>query len=130
MSPSWTLDTCCDTETTWFLAFYALYVALILLFWRRADKMLKPFKLLAVFCHEMSHGSAAWLTCGKIKSIAVYDSEAGLVSYTGGCKALTIPAGYVGNAFWGGAFVALSAHRIGATVAACIISVALLLALV
>jgi Peptidase M50B-like len=39
---------------------------------------------------------------------------------------MIIPAGYVGGAFWAGAFVALSGHRIGATVGAVIISMALM----
>ena len=40
-----------------------------------------------------------------------------------------IPAGYVGGAFWGGAIVALSGNRIGATVAATILATALMGAL-
>ena len=40
-----------------------------------------------------------------------------------------IPAGYVGGAFWGGAIVALSGNRIGATVAATILTTALMGAL-
>jgi Peptidase M50B-like len=39
------------------------------------------------------------------------------------------PAGYVGGAFWGAAFVALSGNRIGATVAGCIFTAALLTSL-
>lgn len=42
---------------------------------------------------------------------------------------MIIPAGYVGGAFWGAAFVALSGNRIGATVAGCIMVVALLTSL-
>jgi len=53
----------------------------------------------------------------------------GVAKYTGGCRCLIIPAGYVGGAFWGAAFVALSGHRIGATVAGCIFSAALLISL-
>lgn len=87
------------------------------------------FYPLLVFVHEMSHASAAWLTCGKVKGIEVYANEAGVAKYQNGCQAIVIPAGYVGGAFWGGAFVALSGHRIGATVAACIVSAALLIAL-
>ena len=38
-------------------------------------------------------------------------------------------AGYVGGSFWGAAFVALSGNRIGATVAGCIFTLALLTSL-
>jgi Peptidase M50B-like len=50
-------------------------------------------------------------------------------STAGGCRAIVIPAGYVGAAFWGGAFVALSGNRIGATVIAGIICAFLLVSL-
>jgi hypothetical protein len=40
-----------------------------------------------------------------------------------------VPAGYVGGAFWGGAFVALSGNRIGATIVAAGITLALLFSL-
>jgi hypothetical protein len=64
-----------------------------------------------------------------VKSIVVNLDQSGTASYTGGIQWIVIPAGYVGGAFWGGAFVALSGSRIGATVAACVVSTALLLAL-
>lgn len=123
----WNLNGCCDTDVVLFLVFYSVYFVLIYWFWNY--QFLKPLKLFAVFVHEMSHASAAWLTCGKVKAVEVYGSEAGIVGYSGGIKAIVIPAGYVGGAFWGGAFVALSGGRIGATVAACIVSAALILAL-
>lgn len=47
-------------------------------------------------------------------------------------KKLQLPsltAGYVGGAFWGAAFVALSGNRVGATVAGCIFTAALLISL-
>ena len=53
----------------------------------------------------------------------------GVAKYTGGCRCIIIPAGYVGGAFWGAAFVALSGNRIGATVAGCIFTAALLTSL-
>lgn len=77
----------------------------------------------------MSHASAAWLTCGKVKKIEVYHNEAGVAAYSGGIQMIIIPAGYVGGAFWGAAFVTLSGNRIGATVAACVVATALIIAL-
>jgi hypothetical protein len=124
---SWKLTTCCGVEEKIFLAFYFAYGILIHFLFKY--ELLYPFKLLAVFVHEMGHGSAAWLTCGKVKSIVVNLDQSGTASYTGGLQWMIIPAGYVGGAFWGGAFVALSGSRIGATVAACTVSTALLIAL-
>ena len=123
----WSLTGCCGVEEQIFLALYFVYGIIIHCFFRY--EIFYPFKLLAVFVHEMSHGSAAWLTCGKVKSIVVNLDQSGTASYTGGMQWMIIPAGYVGGAFWGGAFVALSGSRIGATVAACIVSMALLIAL-
>jgi Peptidase M50B-like len=124
---SWTLVGCCGVEEKIFLALYLVYGIIIHCFFQY--QVFYPFKLLAVFVHEMSHGSAAWLTCGKVKSIVVNLDQSGTASYSGGWQWMIIPAGYVGGAFWGGAFVALSGSRIGATVAACVVSTALLIAL-
>lgn len=61
-----------------------------------------------------------------VSFLPVYDNEGGVTHFTGGAQCIVIPAGYVGGAFWGGAFVAMSGHRIGATVGALIISLALM----
>lgn len=50
-----------------------------------------------------------------MKGIEVETNEGGVTKYVGGCRIIVIPAGYVGGAFWGGFFVALSGSRIGAT---------------
>jgi Peptidase M50B-like len=123
----WDLQPCCDFQEKLFIGLYVAYFVLIYLLWR--TELLKPMKLLGVFVHEMGHASAAWLTCGRVKGIEVYNNEAGLAVFSGGCKLIIIPAGYVGGAFWGGAFVALSGNRIGATVAACLIAAALIVSL-
>lgn len=123
----WQLKGCCGREEQIFLALYFLYGLLIHFLFLK--ELFYPFKLLAVFVHEMGHGSAAWLTCGKVKSINLNLDQSGTASYTGGIQWVVIPAGYVGGAFWGAAFVALSGNRIGATVAACIVSAALLISL-
>ena len=69
------------------------------------------------------------MTGGSVKKIEVYNNEGGVTGYTGGVRCLVIPAGYVGCAFWGGLFVALSGDRIGATVVAGLITTALLVSL-
>jgi hypothetical protein len=123
----WRLHGCCEREESIFLGLYFLYGIMIHCFYMQ--EVFYPFKLLAVFVHEMGHGSAAWLTCGKVKSIKVNLDQSGTAAYSGGVQWVVIPAGYVGGAFWGAAFVALSGSRIGATVAACLVSTALLISL-
>jgi Peptidase M50B-like len=123
----WRLHGCCEREESIFLGLYFFYGIMIHCFYMQ--EVFYPFKLLAVFVHEMGHGSAAWLTCGKVKSIKVNLDQSGTAAYSGGIQWVVIPAGYVGGAFWGAAFVALSGSRIGATVAACLVSTALLISL-
>jgi hypothetical protein len=73
--------------------------------------------------------SAAWLTGGSVDKIEVYHNEGGVTHFRGGFRPCIVPAGYVGVSFWGGAFVALSGSRVGATIAASIFGFALLICL-
>ena len=56
-------------------------------------------RLLTTFAHEFGHATACWLTGGSVKKLEVYDNEGGVTAYTGGCRLLVIPAGYVGGKF-------------------------------
>lgn len=127
MGFQWDLNGCCGAEESIFLAFYAGYVVLFFITWQLT--IVKPMRLLSVFVHEFGHASACWMTGGQVDAIEVYNNEGGVTKYRGGCRVLVIPAGYVGGAFWGGAFVALSGGRIGATIVASIITAALLVSL-
>jgi len=91
--------------------------------------LMKPMKLISVFVHEMGHATACWMTGGTVKAIEVYDNEGGVTKYTGGCRCLIIPAGYVGGAFWGMVFVILSATRISSTIIAGLFIVAMFVSL-
>jgi hypothetical protein len=64
--------------------------------------------------------------CAYVKYI---QNEGGVTNFRGGFRPAIIPAGYVGVAFWGGVFVALSGSRLGATIAAGIFMTALLICL-
>jgi len=123
----WELNGCCETEEYLFMAFYGGYVIIFFLLWNTF--ILKPMRLLSVFVHEFGHASACWMTGGKVEGIEVYENEGGVTKYRGGMRCLVIPAGYVGGAFWGGAFVALSGNRLGATVVAGMITGALVITL-
>ena len=73
---------------------------------------------------------ACLLTGGRVNKIKVNENEGGVTQHQGGIRLCVIPAGYVGAALWGGAIVALSGGaRLGATIAASLIIVSLLLAL-
>ena len=80
----WDLDGCCDQEEILFISFYGVYLIMTLLLWQQP--MLKPLKLLAVLIHELGHGTAAVLTCGRMQSITVNGDESGLASYSGGIQ--------------------------------------------
>lgn len=45
-------------------------------------------------------------------------NEGGVTKYTGGCRCLIIPAGYLGGALFGGLLVACSGNRIASTAVA------------
>jgi hypothetical protein len=127
MGADWQLSTCCGTEETVFCCLFAGYFIINLALWKTA--LLKPMKLIAVFIHEMSHATACWWTGGQVEAIEVYTNEGGVTKYRGGVRAIIIPAGYVGGAFWGGVFVTLSGDRIAATVAGSIFIVSMLVSL-
>jgi hypothetical protein len=150
MSIDWELENCCGDEERLFLIFYGIYVLVFAVLFRTF--LMKPMNVLSVFVHEFGHASACVLTGGKLDAIEVCtlqersivrirlwvisqnsflsdQNEGGVTKYKGGCQCLVIPAGYVGSAFWGGAFVAMSGNRVGATVVAAMITGALLFSL-
>ena len=127
MGVVWNLSTCCGSEEVTFCCLFAGYFLVNLVLWK--TPLLKPMKLIAVFIHEMGHATACWWTGGKVEAIEVYNNEGGVTKYRGGIRAIIIPAGYVGGAFWGGVFVTLSGDRIAATVAACVFILAMLISL-
>lgn len=124
---NWDLSGCCNGNTIVFLACYGGYSLFTMFFMNTV--IVKPMKLISIFIHEMGHASAAWLTGGKVDKIEVYENEGGVTNFRNGWKPAIIPAGYVGVSFWGGVFVALSGSQIGATVAAGIFILALLVCL-
>uniref|UniRef100_A0A7S1UMM4 Peptidase M50B-like-domain-containing protein n=1 Tax=Grammatophora oceanica TaxID=210454 RepID=A0A7S1UMM4_9STRA len=118
---------CCNDEQSMFIFFYIAFVAVALLTWKTI--VAKPMRLMAVFLHEMSHATACWITGGEVKQLAVYQNEGGVTRYIGGSRCMIIPAGYVGTSIWAMVFVIMSGGRISATIAAIILTIALLIAL-
>lgn len=66
-----------------------------------------PLKVLVVLLHEVSHGLAAVATGGSIVRIELSPLEGGLCVTRGGSRFLTLSAGYLGSAAFGGLFLVL-----------------------
>ena len=77
----------------------------------------------------MCHAIMCKLTGGKVTAINVNTNEGGVTQYTGGWRISIIPAGYLGGAFFGGLFVALSGNRIASTIVSSLFVAALLISL-
>ena len=106
---NWSVSGCCGKSETIFLCCFAAYLVIIKLLWN--SFIMKPMKLVAVFVHEFGHATACWMTGGKVHGIEVYKNEGGVTKYSGGVRWIVIPAGYLGGAFWGAAFVVFSGDR-------------------
>lgn len=119
--------TCCNDKQSLFILFYIAFSSIAFITLRTL--VAKPLRLIAVFIHEMSHATAAWLTGGQVDAIQVYHDEGGVTHYSGGLRCCVIPAGYVGCGFWAMVFVILSGGRRTATFAAAVFTIALLVAL-
>lgn len=63
--------------------------------------ILDPFKLIVVALHEVSHAIAGICTGAHISSIEVTADQGGVTKLRGGISWITLPAGYVGSAFFG-----------------------------
>ncbi len=60
-----------------------------------------PFSWVQTFFHEISHGIAAILTGGSIKTIELNINGSGLCTSQGGIRFFTEFSGYAGGIFWG-----------------------------
>jgi len=86
----------------------AVYILVIGILWHvpYLNRIIYPFKLLTVGFHEMSHAIAGVLTCARIHSIELDPDEGGVTKMSGGIKAITLPAGYLGSSFIGACLIA------------------------
>lgn len=83
------------------------YFGAILVLWnvRYLKEVLMPFKIITVALHEFGHASAGCCTGAHIESIEVNPDEGGVTKLRGGNPYITLPAGYLGSAFWGALMV-------------------------
>ncbi|KAF0715399.1 hypothetical protein AaE_011339 [Aphanomyces astaci] len=122
---SWWQLQCCNDDQMQSIFVIVGYTILIFKLWR--FPLLHPFKILTVFLHELGHALAVWMTCGKVTSMEVHPNEGGVTSYAGGVALVIVPAGYLGSAVWGMAFVVASPDRLAAEIAAGILILFLLI---
>jgi hypothetical protein len=62
-----------------------------------------PLRLFVTYIHEAGHGLMALLTGGRITALVVNPDTSGVTTTLGGNRALILPAGYLGAAFFGAA---------------------------
>ncbi len=60
-----------------------------------------PFRLFVTYVHEAGHSLMAIATGGEVLKFTVSPNGSGLAITAGGSRALILPAGYVGAAFFG-----------------------------
>ena len=65
------------------------------------DILLYPFRLFVTFVHEAGHSLMAVFTGGQVIGFEVFSNGGGVATTRGGARALILPAGYLGAAFFG-----------------------------
>ncbi|KAI8923807.1 peptidase M50B-like-domain-containing protein [Entophlyctis helioformis] len=112
--------------------FIAGYMAAILLLWHipYLKELLWPFKILAVALHEFGHASAGVCTGARVESITLNPDEGGLTKMRGGNPYITLPAGYIGSAFWGALMVFAGFNVLAAKIVSVVIGIAMLATLI
>ncbi|KAI3639371.1 hypothetical protein MIR68_002901 [Amoeboaphelidium protococcarum] len=140
--PDLTLVTSADNGTVgstslndheiWLLKMMAIYSAILIVLWNfpLLKYLLLPCKLFNTSIHEVAgHGMAAVLTGGKIKSITIEANTAGATVIQGGNQYVTLPAGYIGTAFYGGIMLFCAFNVLASKIVSIVIGVFLLIML-
>lgn len=126
--PDWTLHSCCNRRQIVLCCLIGGYTLIIWFLWRWL--IIRPFKILAVFLHELSHAIAAIITCGSVEGMEVHANEGGVTKTVGGSPWCIVPAGYIGSALWGFFFMLCSQSYIASQFASAILGVSLVAVLV
>jgi uncharacterized membrane protein len=93
-----------DKFTLWFILGYSIGIFVLWNF-PVLKHILTPFKLVVTGLHEFGHAIVGKCTGAKIHSIEINLDTCGVTKMRGGIPWLTLPAGYVGSAFFGGVMV-------------------------
>jgi hypothetical protein len=84
-----------------FISLVAAGIVFVLWNIPQLDFLLYPFRLFVTFIHEAGHSLAAVFTGGQVISFEVFSNGGGIATTQGGSRALILPAGYLGAAFFG-----------------------------
>ena len=84
-----------------FMALVAAGIVFILWNIPLFDTLLYPFRLFVTFVHEAGHSLMAVFTGGEVVGFEVFSNGGGVATTRGGLRALILPAGYLGAAFFG-----------------------------
>lgn len=98
-------------------------LALVYALWNipQLDFIVYPFRLFVTYVHEAGHSLMALLTGGRIVGFEVFSDGSGLARTAGGSRALILPAGYLGAAFFGATlFFIVNRYHLARTVSICL----------
>lgn len=90
-------------RTVWTMTLAALGVVYLLWNVAALDFLVYPLRLFVTYIHEAGHSLMALLTGGRVIGFSVSPDGSGLATTAGGSRALILPAGYLGAAFFGAA---------------------------
>ncbi|KAJ3013998.1 hypothetical protein HKX48_005410 [Thoreauomyces humboldtii] len=113
------------------IIFIAVYFAVIVVLWNvpYLKLILWPFKIVTVGLHEFGHALAGLCTGAKIVSITLDPDEGGLTKMRGGNPYVSLPAGYIGSAFWGALMIFAGFDVLASKIVSVMIGLAMLLTL-
>ncbi|MGB1288229.1 MAG: M50 family metallopeptidase [Aggregatilineales bacterium] len=85
------------------LGMTALAMVVVGILWNvpALDFIVYPLRLFVTYVHEAGHSLAALLTGGEVIGFLVSPNGSGVATTAGGSRALILPAGYLGAAFFG-----------------------------
>jgi hypothetical protein len=93
-----------DKQVLFFILYYTVGIFILWNF-PYLKHILHPFKLIVTGLHEFGHAAAGKCTGAKISSIEISLDTCGVTRMRGGVWWITMPAGYIGSAFFGGLMV-------------------------
>jgi hypothetical protein len=85
------------------LSLVAIFLVYILWNVPQLSFLVYPLRLFVTYVHEAGHGLAALISGGEVIGFSVSADGSGLATTRGGSRALILPAGYLGAAFFGAA---------------------------
>ena len=96
------------------LTITVIAMGIVYLLWNISalDFVMVPLRLFVTYIHEAGHSLMAVITGGRVIGFSVYSDGSGIATTAGGSRALILPAGYLGAAFFGAAlFYATNAFK-------------------